>query len=188
MPKRKRRVEGLPMKQSHGVTGLAALALLKVYGQLPRAFRLYPAGGTMNEMLDNMPTFRWDERYSVNVALLDRQHQRLFDIFSELNAALAAGDGGSAMDSVLRQLTDYAKAHFVAEEALMELHRFPGLEAHRAEHEGFQQDLARYVEKFRTSKAGTSVSLLFYLQSWLKEHILKTDKDYSAFLNDCGVR
>ena len=138
-------------------------------------------------MLDNMPTFRWNERYSVNIALLDGQHQRLFDIFNELNAALAAGRGGTAMDSVLRKLTDYTRTHFVAEEALMELHRFPGLEAHRAEHEGFEHDLARYVESFGASKAGTSVSLLFYLQSWLKEHILKTDKAYSAFLNERGV-
>jgi len=74
----------------------------------------------MNEMLDNMPTFRWNERYSVNIALLDRQHQRLFDIFNELNAALAVGRGGTVMDSVLCRLTDYVKTHFVAEEALME--------------------------------------------------------------------
>lgn len=32
------------------------------------------------------------------------------------------------------------------------------------------------------------MALLLFLQSWLKEHILVTDKAYSSFLNERGVR
>jgi len=141
----------------------------------------------VKKMLDSPSAFSWDERYSVNIAALDAQHQGVLETISELNEALAAGQGATAMESVLRKLNEYAKTHFAAEESLMELHKFPGLEAHRAEHEAFVQKLAKYMEDFRASKAGTPVALLFFLHSWLKDHILKTDHAYSIFLNERGV-
>jgi len=131
--------------------------------------------------------FRWTEMYRVNIAALDRQHQGLFDTINELNGALAEGHGAAAIDGVLRKLNEYATTHFAAEEVLMEEYGFPGLTAHRAQHEAFAQNLRKYVDDYKNGKTGTPVSLLLFLQSWLKEHLLKTDKAYSSFLNDRGV-
>lgn len=39
--------------------------------------------------------FAWKEMYSVQVAALDRQHQELFRMISELNDALSTGQGGA---------------------------------------------------------------------------------------------
>jgi len=139
-------------------------------------------------MANTTSGFRWSEKYSVNIAVLDRQHQKLFDMINELNDALAAGHGAAAMEKVLRKLADYATTHFAEEEALMKGYGFPGLETHRREHEAFGRNLAKYVEDFRASKTGAPVALLLYLQSWLKNHVLKTDKDYSDHLNQRGVR
>lgn len=133
------------------------------------------------------PVFRWTEAYSVHVATLDRQHQSFFDTINELNAALAAGQGAAAMEGVLRKLNHYVATHFAAEEALMQKHGFPGLPTHRAEHEAFAQKVAKYLEDFKASEIGPPVSLLLLLQSWMKEHILKTDKAYSEFLTQHGV-
>jgi|SRR5208283_278631 len=131
--------------------------------------------------------FKWTEAYSVNIAALDRQHRGLFDTINELNSALAQGHGATAMDGVLRKLAQYATTHFAAEEVLMEEYGFPELTLHRKEHEAFRRNVAKYIEDFRASKTGVPVSLLLYLQSWLREHILKTDKAYSGFLNAHGV-
>ena len=93
------------------------------------------------------------------------------------------------MDGVLTRLLDYAKDHFAAEERLMEDHHFPGLLTHQMEHQAFGRNVNRYLEDFRAGKLGASSALLLFLQSWLKQHILlKTDKAYSAFLNERGVR
>ncbi len=138
-------------------------------------------------MLDAPPMLRWSEMYSVNVTEFDRQHQFLFDTINELQRALVAGRGAEAMHGILEKLIEYATTHFKAEESLMELYGFYDLATHRVEHEAFVRNIAKYAEDFRISKADVPASLLLFLQSWLKAHILKSDKAYSRFLNDCGV-
>jgi hemerythrin len=133
-------------------------------------------------------TFRWTEAFRVNIAVLDQQHQQLIDTMNQLDQALRKGEGKAALDAVLDKLVEYALVHFATEESLMEQHQFPGLFSHRAQHEEFRKRLAEYLEAHKASKPGVPVSLLFFMQEWIKEHLSKTDKLYSAFLNARGVR
>lgn len=133
-------------------------------------------------------TFRWTEAYRVNIAALDQQHQQLFDTVNELDQALRSREGGSAIEPVLDRLVNYALVHFAAEESLMQQHDFPGLPTHRSQHEAFRRKIAAYLEDQRAAKPGVPVSLLFFIQDWLKQHVLKADKQYSAYLNARGVR
>ena len=132
-------------------------------------------------------SFRWTEKYSVKIAALDNQHKRLFAIINELNQALANGEGKAATDSVLRKLVDYAKAHFAAEESLLAEYKFPETASHRAEHDKFTQSMAKFRADHCAGKPGVPVSLMLFLQEWLKEHILVNDKAYTSFLNARGV-
>lgn len=133
------------------------------------------------------PTFCWTQRYSVNIAVLDRQHEALFDTLNELKDALTGGHGAAVADDVLKQLSDYAFTHFATEEKLMTEHAFPGLETHRAEHKKFAQTIEKFQEDYQTGKTGVPVEIMLFMQSWLQEHLLKTDKAYSAYLNARGV-
>jgi hemerythrin len=138
-------------------------------------------------MSDAKCVFRWTDAYKVNVAILDQQHQGLFDTVNELEQAMRVGEGNGAVDKILDKLMTYAGLHFTAEESLMERHEFPGLSTHRIQHELFRKKMIFFLEKQRTAKAGVAVELLLFLQTWLKKHVLKTDKLYSAFLNARGV-
>jgi hemerythrin len=133
-------------------------------------------------------TFRWTEKYSVNIAVLDRQHRALFDTVNRLKDALSSGHGSAVVDEVLKQLFDYALTHFATEELLMTEHAFPGLETHRAEHKRFARDIQKFLQDNKAGKTGVPVGLMFFLQSWLQEHVLGADKAYSAYLNARGVR
>jgi hemerythrin len=133
-------------------------------------------------------TFRWSEKYSVHIAALDRQHQGLFDTINELNDALASGVGSVVADPVLKKLVDYALTHFSSEETLMTEYEFPGLSTHRMEHQKFVQAVTKFMDDYHTGKPGVPVSLLLFLQDWLKQHILVADKAYSGYLNARGVR
>jgi hemerythrin len=137
-------------------------------------------------MSDTNCVFRWTDIYKVNVAILDQQHQGLFDTVNELERALRVGEGNAAIDGILDRLVTYAGLHFAAEESLMERHDFPGLSTHRI-HEMFRTKMRTLLERQRSAKAGVAVELLLFLQSWLKKHVLRTDKQYSAFLNARGV-
>jgi hemerythrin len=130
--------------------------------------------------------FRWTEAYRVNIAALDQQHQRLFDAVNELEQALRVGEGNRTIDEVLNRLLTYAGLHFALEESLMERHEFPGLSSHRAQHEAFRRKLLAFLDNHRAAKAGVPVELLFFLQTWLKGHVLTIDRQYSAFLNARG--
>lgn len=130
----------------------------------------------------------WTEAHSVNIAELDRQHQKLLETVNELNDALRSREGQSAVGKILERLVQYAGEHFTAEEALMERHGFPGLPMHRAQHESFRQKLAGFLDDYRAGKAGVPVSLLLFMNDWVRQHMMKTDKRYSRFLNARGVR
>jgi len=132
--------------------------------------------------------FRWTENYSVNIKVLDAQHQGLFATINELKDALSSGHGSKVTEPVLKKLVEYATTHFAAEEALMSAHKFPGLDAHRMEHQKFGEKVAAFLADYKAGKSGVPVSLMLFLQNWLKGHIQTTDKAYSDFLNLRGVR
>ena len=54
--------------------------------------------------------------------------------------------------------------------------------------EEFRKRIALYLEEHQAAKPGAPVSLLFFMQAWMKEHLSRTAKLYSAFLNARGVR
>ena len=139
-------------------------------------------------MSDAKAVFRWTETYKVNVAILDQQHQELFDTVNKLERALRVGEGNAAIDGILDRLVTYTGLHFTAEESLMERHEFPGLSTHRIQHEMFRKKMTTLLGRHRAAKAGVAVELLLFLQSWLKKHVLSMDKQYSAFLNARGVQ
>jgi len=133
-------------------------------------------------------TFRWDQSYSVNIAELDHQHQRLFRTVAELDFALRTGQADSIIDEVLERLIHYTITHFAAEECLMQQYGFPGLAVHRYDHQMLAQKLTKFNLSHMAGRPGIPSALLVFLQAWLQDHVLKTDKEYSDFLNARGVR
>ena len=131
--------------------------------------------------------FHWTEAYSVNIGDLDRQHQKLLAILRDFNKALSTGGGNAVTYGVLVELADYARIYFAAEEALMARQGFIGLVSHRMEHDDFKKKVARFKRDFTNQKSDVPVSLLLFLQSWLKEHVLVADKESSAYLKTRGV-
>ncbi|MGZ4789783.1 MAG: hypothetical protein ACXVZX_14790 [Terriglobales bacterium] len=51
----------------------------------------------------------------------------------------------------------------------------------------FRQKIGTYLEDLKAGKPGVPVSLLLFMQEWMKQHPLTTDRQYSAFLNARGV-
>jgi hemerythrin-like metal-binding protein len=139
-------------------------------------------------MVATIPTFRWTERYSVKIAVLDQQHQRLFATINELQEALAHGNGAAVVEGVLQRLVNYVVSHFASEEALLAEYKYPATASHRAEHNKFSHSVAKFLADHRSGRPGVPVSLILFLQDWLKEHILINDKAYVDFLNARGVR
>ena len=63
-------------------------------------------------MPDTKCVFRWTEAYSVNVEVLDQQHQELFEVVNELEQALRVGEGMVAIDRILDKFGDLCRGAF----------------------------------------------------------------------------
>jgi len=135
-----------------------------------------------------MALVTWDQSYSVSVKKLDEQHQKLFSLLNTLHEAMREGKGQTIVQATLRRFAVYTVTHFQAEEELMRKANFPGLAEHHAEHEKYVARLHQFEEDLKAGHNTTSVAVLQFLRDWLAEHILRTDRSYSAYLNAQGVQ
>ena len=133
--------------------------------------------------------FGWKPAYSVHVAAIDAQHRKLIRLLDELQRALQAGQAFTITDRIFRELVAYTDYHFKMEERLMQQHEYPGMAEHKFEHEVLTRRVLLFKQSYDQGKVALiPMSLLLFLQDWLRQHILETDKKYGEFLNAKGVK
>lgn len=136
-----------------------------------------------------MPLMEWSEKLSVGVTQFDNEHKKLVGMVNELFDAVQGGHGKDVLGKILDGLISYTKSHFAGEERYMTQHGYPGLIAHRAEHEALTKQVLDVDKKFKAgATAVLSMEVLNFLKNWLIKHILGTDKSYGPFLNSKGVK
>jgi hemerythrin-like metal-binding protein len=131
--------------------------------------------------------FQWTQEHSVAVLRFDSDHKKLFALINELNDAMAERRGRFVVVRVLRELADYARRHFTAEEAAMQRSNYPGIEAHIAEHRALSAKVEEFYAEYSECADGIPVDVLFFLRDWLQKHILETDRQYSECMNRAGI-
>jgi hemerythrin-like metal-binding protein len=129
----------------------------------------------------------WSDRYSVGVARIDAQHQRLVELINEFHAAMLAGGGRAAVGKTLDGVVEYTLSHFAAEEALMKRVAYPGYEQHKAEHTKLVGKVKLLKQKAQAANATFTLEVAAFLQHWLVDHISNVDKKYSANLIAAGI-
>jgi len=129
----------------------------------------------------------WSNSYSVNVAVMDQEHQRLVDIVNNLYAAMRSGRGKDVIGSILDELINYTKTHFAHEERLMKESGYDGFDEQKRSHESLLSQVVEIQAKF---KAGTALSqeVLSFLKSWLVNHIQGLDKRYGPAMKKNGIK
>jgi len=135
----------------------------------------------------NAPLITWSDRYSVGLATIDKEHQKLVSLVNQLYSAILAGDATAEASKVLDGLAAYTISHFAAEEALMKRYNFPGYTQHKAEHDKLVEQVRQFQSDLKAGKAKLSQELMSFLQTWLIGHILGVDKKYTTYLQAAGV-
>ena len=128
----------------------------------------------------------WSDKLVTGISKIDEQHQILVNLFNEANTKLTINNA-EFMEQITRDMLSYALYHFETEEALMQKYNYiedktKDADIHIRQHRGFS---AKVVAVRNDIKAGMVVSregLLSFLNSWLIDHILNTDKQLVAFL------
>jgi len=135
-----------------------------------------------------MSAIKWSDALSVNVAEIDRQHQTLVQLINNLNEAMGQRAGKAAVGKTIEGLLAYTRTHFATEERLFDRHGYPGAAAHKIEHSVFADKATEFKQGFDSGQLSLSVQVMNFLSTWLKQHILSTDKKYSSFFREKGLR
>jgi methyl-accepting chemotaxis protein/hemerythrin len=130
--------------------------------------------------------FEWKKEYSVNVKVMDAQHQKLFKIVDDLYQAILGGASKEAMPEIFKQLNDYTSFHFASEEKYFKDFGYGEAAGHIALHEEFKRDLFK-MEARLGDKDFNAFELLDFLENWWVNHVLDVDKRYSETFNEHGL-
>lgn len=122
----------------------------------------------------------WRQEYSLGIAEIDTQHQRLLRQFTQIEDAFRRGCSWTDTHYLILDLIEFAKFHFEFEEALMRLFAAPATESHVAEHRQFFIMLQE-IEQHSLNQAAET-EMVEFLRSWLKNHILGSDRKYAAWI------
>lgn len=129
-----------------------------------------------------MAFFTWSEQMSVNNAQMDAQHQKLVGLINQLYDAMRQGMGKDVTGKIINELYNYTITHFRAEERLMSEKNFPKLAEQEASHEKFTAKVNQFKQDFDDGKLSLSMDIMNFLQDWLKNHIMKMDKEYAEVM------
>lgn len=129
----------------------------------------------------------WSDSFATGVPEIDEQHMILVHTLNEASVRLANDASLESLEHITQDLLSYALYHFETEEELMQTYGYPedsGDDAarHLEQHRAFS---AKVVQVREGIKQGTPVApedLLGFLNGWLVNHILNTDKKLGAFI------
>lgn len=126
----------------------------------------------------------WNSTFATGIDAIDQQHQILVNMLNEANTRLIECSGRDVLEEIIRDLLSYALYHFDTEEELMVNNHYDAAQqaAHFQEHRAFSKKVARLQNDLQQNKMISREELLSFLNGWLTNHILKTDKQLGMFL------
>ena len=129
----------------------------------------------------------WNNDLVTGVAKMDEQHRILVNSINEANTRLASNFSADILNQITRDLLSYALYHFETEEELMREFsyaegRSSDFETHQRQHRDFSNKVVEVREGIKAGNLISREDLLSFLNGWLVNHILKTDKQLAEFI------
>lgn len=129
----------------------------------------------------------WSDDFSVSINEIDDQHKVIVNLINEVDEAAKSTDEHEKLAHVLQELINYTKTHFVVEESLMRILKYPDYEEHKKQHDKLLYRVNRFQEQFDRGNTLVTKELHYFLHDWWIKHIQGTDKAYSPFMNEHGI-
>jgi hemerythrin-like metal-binding protein len=135
-----------------------------------------------------MKQVHWSEKFSVGVKEFDQHHQLLIRLLNRTILATGTSTAhAETISGILVEMTRYAREHFKAEEKLMEVYGFPGLEEQKKQHRAFRKKTADFSAAISLGDEQIQDDLLKFLADWFTHHILESDMAYRSFFKEKSV-
>ena len=129
----------------------------------------------------------WTDEFKLGLPVIDAEHRELLEVCNQFLDAAHDGQAVPELARILENMILLTRAHFVAEERMLDRHGYPGLVVHKAEHERLliqaETLLARYRDAAQEDEIrNLTIETASFLQTWLLDHIRTNDRPYQPFL------
>jgi len=105
-----------------------------------------------------------------------------------LHDGMVSGTSRERLAPLLGGLIEYTATHFAHEEELFAQYGYPDSAKHTQEHQDLVKKVLDFKGKFDKGSSSLTMELMMFLKNWLLEHILGSDKAYSAHLVERGAK
>jgi hemerythrin len=123
----------------------------------------------------------WDERYSIGVEEIDRQHMEFIKLLRRFNIGIQNGIPITVQTRILQELVKYADYHFTSEQNIMVFTRYPHLITQQSEHTKLLNSLERRVDLYkRAPMHGEELSDFLY--EWFVSHTQIEDRKIAEYI------
>ena len=156
----------------------AILGMLKKYIKNPgEAWK-------MKNVYDLKQGIAWDEDLLTGNALVDMQHQKIFERLSDIVQSCEDGSDIANLEDTLEFLVNHTIRHFADEEALLLEYGYPDFESHKNMHSEFKESVDSFVQRFKESGSSAELSgdVNRVVVRWLVNHIQNDDKKISEYI------
>lgn len=127
----------------------------------------------------------WKDEYYIGIEEVDKQHMDFVKLINRFMVLFASGGHIRLQDRILLEILKYAEYHFVSEENLMMLYRYPDIAAQKDEHSllitAFKTKCSRVKEG---SVNGNDV--IHFLTDWFMNHTQVEDKKFAEYITQEG--
>lgn len=131
----------------------------------------------------------WNNELCVGIDEIDEQHKVLVGLLNKLYRETIIQKGGFiVVNGILKELVQYTIIHFAVEESLFRIFDYHSYESHKKQHDNLKKDVIDIYGRVKRGEDAVNIELLMFLRKWLQTHILKDDKQSSAFLLEKGLK
>ena len=131
---------------------------------------------------DKMQIFAWDPSLNTGFAKVDQHHREMFEQLNNYFGRMMHGEGLEATRGAVAMIDSSIRPHFAEEEQVMERQSYPGLAAHRANHQQFFSSFDKLKARLDRGEDGVATEMFDFLAEWLKSHIQQVDKPFADFI------
>lgn len=129
----------------------------------------------------------WTGEYELGVPAMDADHRDLMEMCNHFLALVESQSSPPRLADSLDRLILRTRAHFLAEERMLDRHGYPALVVHKVEHERLIREAEALSARLRSDDGEKDLAIIIaetadFLKSWLLEHIRNNDRPYKPFL------
>jgi hemerythrin-like metal-binding protein len=129
--------------------------------------------------------FIWDPKYSASIKSIDTQHQQFFEIINQVYSLIHQKYfSKDDLLAVVNKLIEYGEFHMKYEEDIFKKFSYSGAKEHIAAHENFRHKIKEYLNDLNKPNPdlnNLATNIADFTKTWLSEHILDLDHQYTRF-------